>query len=272
MKLIGLLITSIVLWAQGAAPPEAKTTEVKGKIVFRGGALPSGLEIGLEPLPPKSIALLEDTTLILAINDQPMPPRPADATVDASGTFAISSVSKGRYDLTFSANSENYYISEIRAGGKLLGLRPQLRRSAKDSRGRMTDVYAILFEVESAPPQLEIFVNLRGTVEVTVQDSAKKTVGGAMVALIPNAPYRGVAAYYKTGAADKNGKITFHSVVPGDYVVFAADGWRLDEMMGDAFLITGAQYGRPAAVDENTTVQVTAPPVPKANSTEEKKP
>jgi 5-hydroxyisourate hydrolase-like protein (transthyretin family) len=114
------------------------------------------------------------------------------------GTFKLTGVSPGEYDLSVTGLPEGFYLKSIRAG----------------------DVETIntgLTVMPGAAPVLTIVARpYAGTVDGSVKNKDGQPVTGSTVVLWPTAK-NARSVLFKTATTDAQGRYTFSSVAPGDY-------------------------------------------------------
>jgi len=66
-----------------------------------------------------------------------------------------------------------------------------------------------------------VLVGKGGAAQGTVRDTAGNTLPDAVVALVPDAPYRKTGVLYRKVISDPNGKFEIHGIGPGAYKLFA---------------------------------------------------
>lgn len=80
-------------------------------------------------------------------------------------------------------------------------------------------------EPGGASGSLSVTVGLRGgRVRGTVYATDHQPASGAVVALVPDPPYRGALELYKSTGADQNGRFALSGIRPGGYELFAWEG------------------------------------------------
>jgi hypothetical protein len=143
------------------------------------------------------------------------------ATVEADGTFTFKNLMEGSYRLEASPPSDAF-VSDIRQGDQSRYSDGIIRVSASAS-----DPIQVTLTPSSA--------HISGTANFADGKFGTDT----SVVLVPDAPFRKIAARYRTARADENGKFTLTGLAPGPYKLFAWEGAFLSSWLNDAFL---AQY------------------------------
>jgi hypothetical protein len=134
---------------------------------------------------------------VLGVSTRPSP-------VAADGSFAVGLVPPGRFRISaISGLPPDYYIADV-------------LQSA-------TSVFDAGFDVDNQPPNpVEILIsNGAGEVDGTLHDANMKPVGGAVVALVPEARRFENRALFANVTSDAAGHFSFRGVAPGDYRLLA---------------------------------------------------
>jgi hypothetical protein len=132
-------------------------------------------------------------------------------TVKPDGTFTLSGVTPGDYQLKVSAGSMAY-VKSARFGG-IDALNPP-------------------FHIDAGAGQLDIVVSLNsGTLDAVVFDDKQNPIPGATIVLVPEPPRRDRGDLYDATGTDATGHAHLTGIAPGDYRVFAwddipADAWQ----------------------------------------------
>jgi hypothetical protein len=130
------------------------------------------------------------------------------ARIREDGTFSLSNVPPGDYDLMFpsAGAADDLYVAAIRMGDE--------------------DALAEGVHVGAGKPA-PVVVSLKpngGTVECSVLDADRKPVPDANVMLMPDPPRRMQVALHGQCRTDAGGSCTIEGVTPGEYQAFVTDG------------------------------------------------
>jgi hypothetical protein len=140
---------------------------------------------------------------------------------DGSGVLSSAPASircrlRSRFDVADCANAQLVPgVHEL----ELEGLRPDMYVASAKSGNQ--DILKDGFDVTS-DASVEIVLAMSGAI---VQGNVRDTLGhdapGAVVVLIPDAPYRNVGLRYRRVVTDPNGRFEIHGIAPGSYKLFA---------------------------------------------------
>jgi len=206
-----------------------KGTEIRGKVVRQGSAVPAvpaipmdKIKINLRPLDnmPDAFAIV-----VGAI------------TVDASGSFSAPDIAAARYSLQVTGLPETAYVADIRQGETSI-----------------FDTGLIVGKASMNP--LEILVDARGaTIDGTVQNSEHKPAAGSMVVLVPPAGRRQNAMLYKNTQTDAKGNYSLKGVAPGEYTLYAWESVPFTAWMNSDFLARYPDRGLAVVVPQGTRLE-----------------
>jgi len=164
---------------------------------------------------------------------------PSLAAVAADGTFHIDGVSSGEYLFGLSPFPANYYIKEVRYGGK-------------DALNKPMSV------VGGASDTLEVVLSPKvAQVDGVVLDDKQQPVQGVQAVLISD-QYRDRPEMFRAVTTDPNGRFTIRGIPPGDYKIFAWESLEPYEYFDPDFLKRDEQRGQSMKLRESdkTTVSV----------------
>jgi hypothetical protein len=124
--------------------------------------------------------------------------------VGADGSFVVSNIPEGIYDVFVSRLGENFYLKSARLGGQDV-----LESGLTVGRGK-------------AGSRLEVVIGgAPARVEGVVLSEDNLPVSGATVVAVPDAPRRARPMWYKTATTDQFGRFALKGLAPGDYKIFA---------------------------------------------------
>jgi uncharacterized surface anchored protein len=127
----------------------------------------------------------------------------ASAPVHHDGSFTLSNVAAGHYQLHIGGLPEDYYVKSARLGDK------DLLESGLDG-------------ARAGTALLEVAVSsLGGQVEGVVLDAEEQPAAGAAVVLVPEPARRAQSRFYREVTTDQYGRYYIKGVAPGDYKLFA---------------------------------------------------
>jgi hypothetical protein len=159
--------------------------------------------------------------------------------VSADGTFDMSDVPGGSYQLVIAAQSDDlrdYYTKSVMHGGK--------------------DVVDSGFAV-SGDVSLDVVVSAKGaTIEGNVVDSKGAPAAYSVVAVVPNSEQRARPDSYQQASTDERGHFVVQGMNPGSYVVLAFE--EMQDIRQPDLLKTYAGKGEKIELEEGTRKIVTA--------------
>jgi len=127
----------------------------------------------------------------------------ASAPVHTDGSFTLSNVAAGQYQLHVGGLPEDYYVKTARLGDK------DLLESGLDG-------------ARAGTGPLEVVVSsLGGQVEGVVLNAEEQPAAGAAVVLVPGPVRRTQSRFYREVTTDQYGRFNIKGVAPGDYKLFA---------------------------------------------------
>jgi protocatechuate 3,4-dioxygenase beta subunit len=152
--------------------------------------------------------------------------------IAADGTFALTNVTPGDYQLRVRLMGINGYVKSARFGA--------------------ADAFNPPFHVDSAG-RLEVVISLNaGTIDAVVDDDGQKPSSEATVVLVPDPPRRQRFDLYQVGGSDAAGHVHFQGIAPGDYKLFAWDDVPADAWLDPDFLRAYEDRGRPVHILEGS--------------------
>jgi len=213
-----------------------------GRLYVEGG---SGKGSSFNLVTPR-ISLVRDPDLLGLPATQSRNSRsgPQSGVPGSDGVFTLSGFGQGSYRVLVSAMPPDAYVKAIRAGA--------------------ADVLNSGLQVDNAPDaQLDILINLDGgSLEGIVMNEKSERVVNALVALVPDAPFRGSLHLYKSDATDTSGHYAIKGIAPGDYKVFAFEFVETGAWQNVEFLQTVEERGTPIRFNDATpqSLQLTVVP------------
>jgi hypothetical protein len=207
--------------------------EVRARLVYAGGAAPSGASAASLRLKTRE----RFGTPMEAIGWMDTP------KAEASGSIVFERVPPGRYTFEVSGLDANAYVADIRSGGR--------------------SVFDEGVVVDAAPVSVEVVVDLSGeAIEGTHQDTEQKPVALERVVLVPDQPRRQNHALFKTALTDTSGRFVFRGVAPGNYKVF---GWapspQPNAHLNPSFMSGYDALGQPVQVTKAFRGKITVPAI-----------
>jgi hypothetical protein len=165
-------------------------------------------------------------------------------SVDARGTFAISSVLAGHHAVAVDGLPPEAYVADIRYGGV------SLHETARSVDGPE-------LEAGLATTFLEIVVDTNGGAIDGVVDG-RQAAAGATIVLVPASSRRFIPSYYKTAIAGHAGDFSFKGVPPGVYQLFAWDSVPDTAWLNPQFLSRWEGRGQSVSVAPGVSISVAA--------------
>ena len=153
-------------------------------------------------------------------------------TVSADGTFSLSGVTPGDYQIKVGLAGFRGYIKSARYGA--------------------VDALNPPFHIDVAG-QLEIVISPdAGSLDGIVLDDMQKPFPDATVVLVPDPPRRQRFDLFYAAGSDASGRLHLDSVAPGDYRMFAWDDVPADAWQDPDFLRQYEDRGKPVRISEGT--------------------
>jgi hypothetical protein len=219
-----------------AAPLSAQATSVLISRAlnfgaFRNSPLTINGKITIENQPP---ATLDLRGIRIELRREPFTPDLLVLlpNVAPDGTFTLSDVTPGEYQLKVNAG-RNGYVKMARFGA--------------------VDALNPPFHIGAGQAPLDIVINLNaGVVDVLVLDDKLSPVRDATVVLVPEAPRRNGLDLYKAQGTDSTGRAHLTDIAPGDYRIFAWDDIPADAWQDPDFIRPYESPGRLVHVSEDS--------------------
>jgi hypothetical protein len=188
--------------------------------------------------PDGQILIQLETLRIGAIAINRAPPSPPTGAVRADGTFSISGVLPGEYELVTRGLSAQMYVKEARFGDV-------------NALERRLQIFG-----DRPNPSLEItFSTSGGQVTGTVLGPGQTASKGALVVLIPD-QYADRRNLYKSVVTDGSGRFRVDGVPPGTYRIFAWESVTRFSYFDPAFVRPFEASGKLVQVNESATIDV----------------
>jgi hypothetical protein len=121
-------------------------------------------------------------------------------------------------------------------------------------------------EGDAVETGVKVARNHAAAVELTLSTGAGRVAGtvakdqqpfpGTTVVLVPDAPRRGQARFYRQALADSGGRFTISSVTPGDYKLFAWEEIERGMYLDPEFVLSYEDSGKPVHVEEGSSQSV----------------
>jgi len=188
---------------------------------------------------------------VFMVEKNPMQFGLQSATTKADGTFLVTSVPDGRYEIDLRSGCEKCYVKAATVGGQ--------------------DIIENGLQIGSgaAPGSIEVVYSSRtGTVDGTVVKDDGTPAAGATVVLVPDPPRRERWILYSNASTDQYGHFIANNVTPGNYHAFAWQDLDDGSYMDPEFLqpFENAAQGFSLADNQKLTLQLTL--LPKHNDSE----
>ena len=156
---------------------------------------------------------------------------PLRANVDKNGSFRLTNVPSGVWDIDAGPIPPNGYFKSMRLGDQDV----------------LTEEMAI---TPSTTANLKIVIGTQGaSVEGDVHDAGGAPTR-AIVLLAPEGKLRNVASFYKPATADEKGHFEIKGQAPGRYKLYAFDRLNPNAMQDPEFLKPFAEQGTPVELSE----------------------
>jgi hypothetical protein len=157
-------------------------------------------------------------------------------TIKPDGTFTLSGVTPGDYQLKVNTGSVAY-VKAARFGG-IDALNPP-------------------FHIDTGAGDLEIVVSLNsGALDAVVLDDKQNPIPGATIVLVPEPPRRNRGDLYDAKGTDTTGRAHLTGIAPGDYRVFAWDEIPADAWQDSDFIRPYESRGKLVHVVEGNSATV----------------
>lgn len=218
--------------------PAAVTIRLEPAVEISGSVR---LEGASDPPPAFRVRLTAGDGVLLLNTAQP------EAEVKPDGSFRISNVPPGVWDIGVDPVPKGGYIKSMRLGDQDV----------------LTEEMAIRSDT-TAP--LNIVVSARGGVVDGVVTGAKK----AYVLLAPTGRFENVWTFYRTEPVDEDGHYEIRGIVPGSYTLYALERMRTDPAQDPDFVKSLGVPGEPVEVPEGGHVTRDLALVPQAPLAEAK--
>lgn len=159
----------------------------------------------------------------------------AAGTPKPDGSFVISSVSDGSYEVDVTPLPEDAYLKDVRVGDQSI-----LTSGLEITGGQI-------------PGNLHVMVSAEGgRLDGTVMKDEKPFVGAAVVLVPDDAAMRKEGRWYKETTADQYGNFSLRGIRPGDYKIFAWETIEPGAYEDPAFLQRFEAQGKAVEVKEGT--------------------
>ncbi len=127
--------------------------------------------------------------------------------------------------------------------------------------GTVPEFCAFLWPLHLPTRKSTIAAVQHSQIEGTVIDKDRKPVANAQAVLIPN-DRRERAAAYKTAVSDQNGRFTMHTIVPGNYKLFAWEDIEPFAYVDPDFVRKYEELSIPVSVSESARLNVETKVIP----------
>jgi protocatechuate 3,4-dioxygenase beta subunit len=171
----------------------------------------------------------------------------ASEQVNADGTFTLTEVSEGAYQLRVYGRHEGWYLKSVVQNGQD-ALTNGVTVSSGGGRG--------LVEVALG--------TAGGQVDGVVTDSDGLPIPGATIALVPEGEWRKLYDFYRDGSTDQNGRFIFRDIRPGSYKLFSWREVEQNSWQDPDVLKPIEDKGVKVSVDENGHLTVELKPISSA--------
>ncbi len=163
-------------------------SNVQGQIVWEGRPAIEKNEITIIPI-------MEDMNMVFA----------GMTHVASNGSFTFKDMGDGTYRPSVDGQSKDCYIKDVEYAGA----------------SAINEGFTV---VRGSDATLKITISSRGArLQGSVVDADGLPAVGVYVALVPDAPSRGVHRLYKDAQTDQEGRFDLRGIAPGDYTVFSWD-------------------------------------------------
>jgi protocatechuate 3,4-dioxygenase beta subunit len=162
-------------------------------------------------------------------------PDVSNVALRPDGTFAFHDVPEGTYHIKVLPLPDGYYLKPSGEG-------------------------------DAVETGVKVARNHAAAVELTLSTGAGRVAGtvakdqqpfpGTTVVLVPDAPRRGQARFYRQALADSGGRFTISSVTPGDYKLFAWEEIERGMYLDPEFVLSYEDSGKPVHVEEGSSQSV----------------
>jgi hypothetical protein len=173
-------------------------------------------------------------------------PNPSPAFFQPDGTFVMSNVNPGEYDLVFSGLPADAYVQEARYGG-VDALRQSIAINGASS------------------ALLEIGVSTKsGQLTGIVTDRDRKPVPDVEAVLIPEGPLRRPDRY-KTARTDATGRFLIRGIAPGNYRIYAWESIERFRYFDEEFVRQFEGIGKSVRIEESARGTIALDLIPARN-------
>jgi hypothetical protein len=164
---------------------------------------------------------------------------------DATGVYVFPGVPELRYYVQPASLPPNAYIADVQVGE--------------------TSVYDNGFDVGNISGTIEMKVLTNGgRIQGSVLDAAKKPVGYAVVALVPEQSRRQNTSLYKVLISDLQGSFTITGIAPGEYKLFAWEAVSRDAPLNPEFIAKFESLGQRVTIAAAESSKVDLNLIPKS--------
>ena len=215
------------------APIQVGGSNIEGiSLTIRDGVPVSG-RVRVESETTENIARVRLTLQPAEVGGMMFGPTPTQL-VKPDGSFLLEDVGPDRYTLSVNGLPDGFYVKSVRSAN--------------------LDVLAGGLEIAAgSPAPLDVVLSPNaGQVTGTVIDpKSQKAAAAVTVVLVPQEKERrDREAFYQTATTDQSGRVTFKSVVPGEYRVFAWEEAEYGAWMDPDFLRPLQSRGEAVSIAE----------------------
>jgi protocatechuate 3,4-dioxygenase beta subunit len=160
------------------------------------------------------------------------------------GSFTISGVEPGLYDLKVTGPMPDAYLKSARAGG--LDVLVNGLRVTREGAGGTVDL---------------ILGAIGGLVQGRVVDNESQPVAGTIVAIVPDVQRRTQSSLFLTTTTDSNGQFVLRAIPPGDYSLFAWEDIEDGAWTNNEYLKSIEGLGKPVHLTEGSSEKIELKPI-----------